>query len=125
MKRVAINGLGRTGRMVLRCYLANQPADVEVVAANDLVPPETLAYLLHLDSVHGRTPYSVKATDGQILMGEHRIKVFAEKEPAHLPWKDLGIDTVIESTGIFTKRELAAKHLEAGTGASDYQCSCS
>ncbi len=64
MKRVAINGLGRTGRMVLRCYLANRPTDVEVVAANDLVPPETLAYLLHFDSVHGRTPYSVRGGAG-------------------------------------------------------------
>jgi len=114
MKKVAINGLGRIGRMVLRHYLTHPPKDIEIVAANDLVAPENLAYLLRLDSVHGRPPYPVRAEADTLVMGDCSVKVFAEKDPASLPWKALGVDVVIESTGFFTKREMAARHLQAG-----------
>jgi len=114
MKRVAINGLGRIGRMVLRHYMEVRPKDIELVAANDLVPPDDLAYLLKYDSVHGRAPFPISANGDAISMGDVNLKVYAERDPAQLPWKKLGVDVVIESTGLFTKRELAAKHLEAG-----------
>jgi glyceraldehyde-3-phosphate dehydrogenase type I len=114
MKRVAINGLGRIGRMVLRHYMEMRPKDIELVAANDLVPPDDLAYLLKYDSVHGRAPFQISANGDAISMGDVSLKVYAERDPAQLPWKKLGVDVVIESTGLFTKRELAAKHLEAG-----------
>jgi glyceraldehyde-3-phosphate dehydrogenase type I len=114
MKKVAINGLGRIGRMVLRHYMEVRPKDVELVAANDLVPPDDLAYLLKYDSVHGRAPFPVSPSGDGISMGDVSLKIYAEKDPAQLPWKKLGVDIVIESTGLFTKRELAAKHLEAG-----------
>lgn len=114
MKRVAINGLGRIGRMVLRHFMDAAPEDVEISAVNDLVPPENLAYLIKYDSVHGRAPFAVEAKGDVIHLGGFDLKVFAEKDPAQLPWKDLGVDAVIECTGFFTKRELAAKHLEAG-----------
>ncbi len=114
MKRVAINGLGRIGRMVLRHYMAIQPKDIELVAANDLVPPDDLAYLLKYDSVHGRAPFPIGANGDVISMSDVNLKIYAERDPAQLPWKKLGVDVVIESTGLFIKRELAAKHLEAG-----------
>ncbi len=114
MKRIAINGLGRIGRLVLHHYMEMQPEGVEFVAANDLVPTDDLAYIIKYDSVHGRAPYPVEATPDSIRLGEHVIRVFAQKDPAQLPWKDLGVDVVIESTGFFTKRDLAAKHLAAG-----------
>jgi glyceraldehyde-3-phosphate dehydrogenase type I len=114
MKKVAINGLGRIGRMVLRHYMEVRPKDVELVAANDLVPPDDLAYLLKYDSVHGQAPFAISASEDAIKMGDVNLKIYAEKDPAQLPWKKLGVDVVIESTGLFTKRELAAKHLEAG-----------
>jgi glyceraldehyde-3-phosphate dehydrogenase type I len=114
MKRVAINGLGRIGRMVVRHYMDMRPKDVELVAANDLVPPDDLAYLLRYDSVHGRAPFPVSASGDGITLGDLNLKIFAEKDPAQLPWKKLGVDVVIESTGFFTKREMAAKHLQAG-----------
>jgi glyceraldehyde-3-phosphate dehydrogenase type I len=114
MKKVAINGLGRIGRMVLRHYMEVRPKDVELVAANDLVPPDDLAYLLKYDSVHGQAPFAISASEDTIKMGDVSLKIYAEKDPAQLPWKRLGVDVVIESTGLFIKRELAAKHLEAG-----------
>jgi len=114
MKRIAINGLGRIGRMVLRHYMEVHPKDVTLVAANDLVPTDDLAYLLKYDSVHGRATFPISSDEHTIKMGDTTLNVFAEKDPAQLPWKKLGIDVVIESTGRFTKRELAAKHLEAG-----------
>jgi glyceraldehyde-3-phosphate dehydrogenase type I len=114
MKRVAINGLGRIGRMVLRHYMEMRPKDIDLVAANDLVPPDDLAYLLKYDSVHGRAPFPVSPSGDGISMGDVSLKIYAERDPAQLPWKKLGVDVVIESTGLFTKRELAAKHLEAG-----------
>ncbi|HHJ38925.1 MAG: glyceraldehyde-3-phosphate dehydrogenase [Methylothermaceae bacteria B42] len=114
MKRIAINGLGRIGRLVVRHYMEAQPEGVELVAANDLVPTDDLAYLIKYDSVHGRTPCPVEATPDSIRLGKREIKVFAQKDPAQLPWKDLGVDVVIECTGFFTKRDLAAQHLAAG-----------
>jgi glyceraldehyde-3-phosphate dehydrogenase type I len=116
MKKLAINGLGRIGRMVLRHYMEAQPKDVELLAANDLVPLDDLAYLIKYDSVHGRASFPISASGDVINMGNVSLKVFAEKDPAQLPWKELGVDVVVESTGLFTKRELAAKHLEAGAG---------
>lgn len=114
MKRIAINGLGRIGRMVLRHYVATRPEDIELVVANDLVPTDDLAYLIKYDSVHGQLPFPITAEKDAVHVGDVTVKITAEKDPAQLPWKKLGIDAVIESTGFFTKRELAAKHLEAG-----------
>jgi len=114
MKRIAINGLGRIGRMVLRHYMEVHPKDVTLVAANDLVPTDDLAYLIKYDSAHGRATFPISSDEHTLKMGNTTLNVYAEKDPAQLPWKKLGIDVVIESTGRFTKRELAAKHLEAG-----------
>jgi glyceraldehyde-3-phosphate dehydrogenase type I len=114
MKKIAINGLGRIGRMVIRHYMDARPRGVELVAANDLVPTDNLAYLIKYDSVHERAPFPVEATEHSLKMQGITLNVYAEKEPAKLPWKELGVDVVIESTGFFFKRELAAKHLEAG-----------
>ena len=114
MKRIAINGLGRIGRMVLRHYMEVHPKDVILVAANDLVPTDDLAYLIKYDSAHGRATFPISSDAHTIKMGDTTLNVYAEKDPSQLPWKKLGIDVVIESTGRFTKRELAAKHLEAG-----------
>ena len=113
-KRLAINGLGRIGRMVLRHYMDARPKEVELVAANDLVPTNDLAYLIKYDSVHGRATFPVEADEHAIRMGDISLEVYAEKDPAQLPWKRLGVDVVIESTGFFTKRDMAAKHIEAG-----------
>jgi glyceraldehyde 3-phosphate dehydrogenase/glyceraldehyde-3-phosphate dehydrogenase (NAD(P)) len=114
MKRIAINGLGRIGRMVLRHYMEVHPKDVTLVAANDLVPTDDLAYLIKYDSAHGRATFPISSDEHTIKMGDTTLNIYAEKDPAQLPWKKLGVDVVIESTGRFTKRELAAKHLEAG-----------
>ena len=114
MKKIAINGLGRIGRMVLRHYMEVHPKDITLVAANDLVPTDDLAYLIKYDSAHGRATFPISSDEHTIKMGDTMLNVYAEKDPSQLPWKKLGIDVVIESTGRFTKRELAAKHLEAG-----------
>jgi glyceraldehyde 3-phosphate dehydrogenase/glyceraldehyde-3-phosphate dehydrogenase (NAD(P)) len=100
--------------MVLRHYMEVHPKDIILVAANDLVPTEDLAYLIKYDSAHGRATFPISSDAHTIKMGDTTLNVYAEKDPAQLPWKKLGIDVVIESTGRFTKRELAAKHLEAG-----------
>jgi glyceraldehyde 3-phosphate dehydrogenase len=110
--RVAINGFGRIGRISFRMMM-NKPG-IEVVAINDLTDAKTLAHLLKYDSVHGKIDGQVKVEDGHILTGNHKLKVFAEKDPANLPWKDLNIDVVIESTGFFLDRESAGKHIQAG-----------
>ncbi len=114
MKRIAINGLGRIGRLVLRHYMASEPGEFEIVGANDLVPPEDLAYLIKYDSVHATAPYQVTYGEDYVQLGDKRIKIFSERDPANLPWGELDVDAVIECTGRFTKRDLAAKHLEAG-----------
>ena len=112
--RLAINGFGRIGRLVLRAIHEAGRDDVEVVAINDLGPVDANAHLLRYDSVHGPFPGEVKAGENTIDIGRGPIKVTAEREPAKLPWGDLGVDVALECTGLFTKREMAAKHLEAG-----------
>ncbi len=112
--RVAINGFGRIGRMVFR-QLA-QRSDIEVVAINDISPPETIAYLTRYDTVHGRFPGTVVLGDGRLRAGTQSPKLVEEKDPARLPWKELGVDVVVEATGRFRKREEIARHLEAGAG---------
>jgi glyceraldehyde 3-phosphate dehydrogenase len=111
--RVGINGFGRIGRNFLRAVLASG-AEVEIVAANDLAPPETNAHLLKYDSTFGRLPQEVKVSEDTIVVGGHSFKVFSEKDPKALPWGDVGVDVVIESTGRFTDGEKAAAHIEAG-----------
>ncbi len=111
--RVAINGFGRIGRGVLRAAQERE-TDIEVVAVNDLIDQKTLAHLLRYDSVYGRFPTAVAAADGAIEVNGHAIRTLAETDPAKLPWAELEVDVVIESTGRFRTREAAAKHLEAG-----------
>jgi glyceraldehyde 3-phosphate dehydrogenase len=112
--RVAVNGFGRIGRLVVRALFESQRNDVDVVAINDLGSVEANAHMLRHDSVHGRFPMPVKTGKDTIDLGRGPIKVLAERDPAKLPWGDLGVDVALECTGIFTKREQAAKHLEAG-----------
>ena len=116
--RVGINGFGRIGRNFLRAVLEQQAKtgvrDIDFVAVNDLTTVDTLAHLLKYDSVMGRLSGTVTAGDKQIQVGSDRFTVLAERDPKALPWKDLGVDVVIESTGIFTDRDKAAMHLEAG-----------
>jgi glyceraldehyde 3-phosphate dehydrogenase len=114
MKRVAINGFGRIGRNVMRAATMAGVTDLEFVAVNDLTDSATLAHLLTYDSVHDRFPGTVEAGPEGILVNGKLVKVLAEKDPAALPWKSLGIDFVLESTGRFTDRDSAAKHLSAG-----------
>jgi glyceraldehyde 3-phosphate dehydrogenase len=111
--RVGINGFGRIGRNAFRAAY-ERGADVEWVAVNDLVDPHTIAHLLKYDSNYGPFPGSVEATDAGLRVDGNEIRVLAERDPAALPWGELGADVVIESTGLFTDRENAAKHLEAG-----------
>src|SRR3974390_35604 len=112
--RVAINGLGRIGRLVLRALHETRREDVEIVAINDLGPVATNAHLFKYDSVHGRFPSEISAGDTWIDIGHGKIAVSAERDPAQLPWRSLGIDVALECTGKFTKRETAAKHIEVG-----------
>ena len=112
--RIGINGFGRIGRLVLRAIHEAGRDDIEVVAINDLGAVATNAHLLRYDSVHGRFPGTVAVGNDGIDIGRGAIKVLAERDPAALPWRDLGIDVALECTGLFTKREAAAKHLEAG-----------
>ncbi len=112
--RVAINGFGRIGRNVLRAAVTLQSDAVAFVAVNDITDPKTLAHLLKYDSVHGRFPGSVAAKGDCLVVNGKEIRVTAIKEPEQLPWKDLGIELVLESTGRFTDRDAAAKHLAAG-----------
>ena len=112
--RVAINGFGRIGRNVLRAIAETERNDIEVVAINDLAPVETNAHLLRFDSVHGRFPGEVKVSGDSISVGNGKIKVTATKDPATLPWKDLGVEIALECTGIFTSKEKASAHLKAG-----------
>ncbi len=110
---LAINGFGRIGRIAYRS-LRRSSRDMRLVAVNDLTDAGTLAHLLHYDSVHGRFEAEVRAGDGALTVGDERIEVLSEKDPAALPWGDLGVDVVIESTGRFRERGQAARHLEAG-----------
>lgn len=110
--RVAINGFGRIGRITFRTMLNKE--NIEVVAINDLTDAKTLAHLLKYDSVHGRLPSEVKVEEGFIVVEGHRMQVFAEKDPANLPWANLKVDVVLECTGFFLDKESAGKHITAG-----------
>ncbi|MGE5704780.1 MAG: type I glyceraldehyde-3-phosphate dehydrogenase [Clostridia bacterium] len=112
MLKIGINGFGRIGRNVFRVALAHK--DIEVVAINDLTDAKTLAHLLKYDSVHGVLDVSVEVRENSLIVDGKEIKVLAERDPGKLPWGEYGVDIVIESTGRFTKREDAAKHLEGG-----------
>jgi glyceraldehyde 3-phosphate dehydrogenase len=112
--RVGINGFGRIGRQVLRAARQQGVADIEIVAVNDLTDTKTLAHLFKYDSVHRTYAGDVSAADGAIMVDGDEIAVLAEKDPAKLPWKKLGVDLVLESTGRFTKADDARKHVEAG-----------
>ena len=112
--RVAINGFGRIGRLVMRAALEHANKELEVVGINDLGPVETNAHLLRYDSVHGRFAGEVTTGDNWMDAGRGKIRVTAERDPAKLPWRELGVEVALECTGIFTRRETAAKHLEAG-----------
>ncbi|TWT03306.1 type I glyceraldehyde-3-phosphate dehydrogenase [Planococcus sp. CPCC 101016] len=110
--KLAINGFGRIGRIVFRGAMANE--EVEVVAVNDLTDAKMLAHLLKYDSIHGTLDAEVSAEGDNIVVNGKTIRVFSEKDPANLPWKDLGVDIVVESTGFFTDAASASKHIEAG-----------
>jgi glyceraldehyde 3-phosphate dehydrogenase len=112
MKKVAINGFGRIGRICFRNLVQND--SVEVVAINDLTDVKTLAHLLKYDSIHGKFAGKIETTDDSIVVNGKPVKVYSAKDPASLPWKDMGVDVVIESTGIFTDKEGAGKHIQAG-----------
>ncbi|MBW3468032.1 type I glyceraldehyde-3-phosphate dehydrogenase [Arthrospiribacter ruber] len=111
-KRVAVNGCGRIGRLAIKLILEKE--GFELVAVNDLTDPATLAHLLNYDSIHGRYPHKVSVVDGDLKVKGKKIKIFAEKDPVKIPWKELDIDIVLESTGRFTEKNLAKGHLEAG-----------
>jgi len=113
MKRVAINGFGRIGRITLRAALQKE-TDLDFVAVNDVVDAKTLAYLFKYDSIHGAYKGEVKVEGNNIVVDGKRIKVCSERNPADLPWKEMGIDIVVESTGLFRDKEKVASHLEAG-----------
>ena len=112
--RIGINGFGRIGRNVLRSALLGGRGDLDLVAINDLTDAATLAHLFEFDSVHGRFPGTVAVDGSAIVVNDERFDVLSERDPAALPWGELDVDIVIESTGIFTKRPDAAKHLQAG-----------
>ncbi|MBX3707210.1 MAG: hypothetical protein KF911_11335 [Pseudomonadales bacterium] len=115
MKRIAINGLGRTGRVMLRRFLTGDaPSGLELVGVNDIADADDIAYLTTYDSVHGRLPEPVRVEDGALVYGGRRVPVFGESAPEQLPWARLGVDVVIEATGAFTARAAAARHLAAG-----------
>ena len=115
MTRVAINGFGRIGRTVLKKLLLNK--NLTIVGINDLTDPKTLAHLFKYDSIHGKFDGTVTSAEKAIIINNQTIPVYAEKDPAMLPWKDLQVDVVIESTGRFTKAELAEAHIKAAARA--------
>jgi len=113
--RVGINGFGRIGRLAFRAAMERDDLrNLEFVAVNDITDAKTLAHLLKYDSIHGRFPGEVVAEEDKLIVNGKEIKVLSERDPADLPWKELGVDLVIESTGLFRERDLAAKHLTAG-----------
>ena len=111
---IAINGFGRIGRLVARALFESGRTDIKLVAINDLAPTDTNRMLLKYDSVHGPSPFEVSASDDSLTIAGQSVKVFQERDPANLPWGEHNIDIVLECTGIFTKRDDAAKHLAAG-----------
>jgi len=114
MKRIAINGLGRIGRLALRLFMSNPPKNITLVAANSPAPVEDLAYLIKYDSVHGRAPFEIRTGPDYLEIGPQRIAISHEQEPDNLPWEENGVDIVLECSGLFRKREEAEKHLAAG-----------
>ena len=114
MTRIAINGMGRIGRIITRRYITNPPDGLELVAANDIDATDSIAYLMRYDSVHGRADFSVEARQDTLKLGSKEVAVTHEPDPAKLPWKDLGVDIVLECTGLFRDHARASKHLEAG-----------
>ncbi len=113
--RVGINGFGRIGRMIVRAAKKDgRGADLDFVAVNDLTDTATLAHLFRYDSVHGQYAGSVEAKENALVIDGDEVKVMSERDPAKLPWKDLGVDIVFEGTGIFRSREQAGLHLQAG-----------
>ncbi|WP_438004087.1 type I glyceraldehyde-3-phosphate dehydrogenase [Sorangium sp. So ce321] len=113
-KKIAINGFGRIGRCIVRALSQRGVSDIELVALNDLTSPETLAHLYNYDTVHGRAERRAVAAEGRLLIDERSVRVLAEKDPARLPWGELGVDIVLECTGLFSDRDKAAAHLAAG-----------
>ncbi|MDI3508287.1 MAG: hypothetical protein PWP55_479, partial [Clostridiales bacterium] len=111
--KIGINGFGRIGRNAFKAMLAKYP-DMDVVAINDLTDSKTLAHLLKYDSCYGKFNGEVEATDDALIVNGKEIKILAERDPAKLPWKDMGAEIVLESTGLFTSRDKASKHIEAG-----------
>jgi glyceraldehyde 3-phosphate dehydrogenase len=111
---VAINGFGRIGRCIVRAMQERKIADLELVAINDLTDAKTLAHLYNFDTVHGRAHVEAVAHEGHFDLGGKHVKILAERDPAKLPWKELGVDIVLECTGLFTDRDTAAVHLSAG-----------
>jgi glyceraldehyde 3-phosphate dehydrogenase/glyceraldehyde-3-phosphate dehydrogenase (NAD(P)) len=114
MKKIAINGMGRTGRVMLRRLLLANRWDLELVAVNDVADPDDVAYLVKYDSVHGRLNETVSYGNGRLAVGDRSVTLLRESNPSKLPWKALGVDVVIECTGQFTSRRAAAQHLDAG-----------
>src|SRR5690349_51759 len=113
--RVAINGYGRIGRNILRAhYESRKSHDIQIVAINDLGPPETNAHLTRYDTAHGKFPGEVRVEGDAMVVNGDRIRVVAQRDPAQLPWKDLGVDVVYECTGFFTSKAKACAHLTAG-----------
>jgi glyceraldehyde 3-phosphate dehydrogenase len=112
--KIAINGFGRIGRCIVRAMADREVKDLELVAVNDLTDAKTLAHLYNFDSIHGRAPQPAHPLEGTIDFGLSKAKILAEKDPTKLPWKDLGVDIVIESTGLFTDKDKASAHLAAG-----------
>lgn len=112
--RIAINGFGRIGRLVARILTLEHRQNLQLVAVNDLVPADSLAYLMKYDSVHGRSPYPVESQGSDLVLNNQKISVLSEKDPLRLPWKDLQVDYVIEASGRFTHLEDAQMHLKAG-----------
>src|SRR5919205_676956 len=112
--RVGINGFGRIGRQVFKAIFGEYDQELEIVAANDLGSPQTMAHLLKYDSTYGVYDDDVEVSDSSITVNGHELKLLSERDPAKLPWGDLGVDLVIESTGFFTDGTKARAHLEAG-----------
>lgn len=114
MKNIAINGLGRIGRLILRHYITGADVPFRIVAANDLTPLDELAYLFRFDSAHGHFPGNVSVSGDDITLGDENIRMFHEREPEKLPWKELGVDVILECTGVFRSKEDAGRHMAAG-----------
>lgn len=114
MKNIAINGLGRIGRLVLRHIVEAPPKNVRLTVANSSTSMEDLAYLIRYDSIHGRAPFPVSFGNDYLMLGDHRVNIVNQRDPAQIPWKAHNVDIVLECTGVFKKREQAAAHLRAG-----------